>query len=934
MHVSHPVIRTVLALVSVWIAFPLSVDAQGLPTLMPADYEKWESISGTNLSHSGDWIAVSLRRVDTSVEIQLRAADGSGEVMVLSDSRQPMFSPDGRWMAYRKGYAPDERDRRSEADESVRDRLGLVDLTGGVGSIPRDTVLWEVNTVSFRDDGRWLAASGFAASGDVGSDISIIRMDNLEVSLFGNVDQFAWEDEGDLLAMAIRTESGNGNGVTVLDPASGVLRTLESSQATYKALTWREDSSTLAVLRSTSHDEREGDSHDVLLWEGLDSRSPEPTVLAHLERTDLSDEFRILDSAGIQFSADGRTLFIGIRDWESTSDTTGTPESNDAADTLDAPAEDSIEDPENDLAPADVQVWHWDDDLIIRAQELSAARDGRASHLTAWHLDTDQVIQIGRDHTEPVRRVGSDRWGLEPDYEPYRFERRFGDRSADWYLVDLESGERSLLASGIEYGVQVDPMGDRALIFRDAGWDIIDLESRDIVRVVPEGETEFLQSIVDYDYPGSRPSWGMAGWSEDGESAFLNDKHDIWRVDIDSGRATRVTNGAEHGHQYRIAFPAGFVGDDGVDTGESIWLTVRNLTTKASGYARLDGDQVSDLLLEESRVLGLVKAEDSERFAFRKERWDDSPDVFVADFDLANPVQITATNSFQSDYAWGHSELVSYSTNAGHDLQAKLIYPAGFVEGRQYPLILYQYERLSDGLHNYSAPTRRDYYNPQVWSQNGYFVLMPDIIYEPGRPGPSALDAVEHALDAALATGHIDPDKMGLIGHSWGGYQAAYLPTRMNRFSASVAGAAITNFVSFMGAVHWSGGLPENGHWETGQARMAVPFWDDFEGHLESSPIHKIHELETPVLVMHGDDDGVVDFRQGLEYYNDARRAGKEVVMLVYPGAGHGLSDESQQADYQERILEWFGHYLKGEPAATWITDGESWQERAKRMGG
>jgi len=102
----------------------------------------------------------------------------------------------------------------------------------------------------------------------------------------------------------------------------------------------------------------------------------------------------------------------------------------------------------------------------------------------------------------------------------------------------------------------------------------------------------------------------------------------------------------------------------------------------------------------------------------------------------------------------------------------------------------------------------------------------------------------------------------------------------------------------------------------------------------ESSPIHEIDELETPVLLMHGDDDGVVDFRQGLQYYNYARRAGKPVVMLVYPGAGHGLSQESHQIDYHRRILEWFGHWLKGEEPAPWIVEGEDFQARELRMEG
>jgi len=416
----------------------------------------------------------------------------------------------------------------------------------------------------------------------------------------------------------------------------------------------------------------------------------------------------------------------------------------------------------------------------------------------------------------------------------------------------------------------------------------------------------FTRSLADYDYPGPRPPWGLGAWSEDGHAAYLYDRHDVWRVDVRDGEAVRLTEGARSNERFRLvgldpAQPR--VGPVLLRSDEDLVLSVRHLRTKASGYAGIDQrgrEQWS--MRRDARVGGLTKAADADRVAFRAERWDDSPDVFVANGELDGATQRTQTNTAQSEFSWGHSELLEYTTEAGHDLQAILVYPADFEEGQTYPLILYQYERLSDNLHLYSVPSERQYYNQQAWSQAGYFVLMPDIVYEPGRPGPSALDAVEHALDAAVVTGHVNPDAMGLIGHSWGGYQASYLPTRTDRFAASVAGAAITNFMSFMGAVHWNGGLPETGHWETGQARMAAPYWDDLEGHLESSPANFITDLDTPMLLMHGDADGVVDF--------------------------------SQQVDYHRRILEWFGHYLKGEPAVEWITEGESWAERGRRIEG
>jgi dipeptidyl aminopeptidase/acylaminoacyl peptidase len=250
-------------------------------------------------------------------------------------------------------------------------------------------------------------------------------------------------------------------------------------------------------------------------------------------------------------------------------------------------------------------------------------------------------------------------------------------------------------------------------------------------------------------------------------------------------------------------------------------------------------------------------------------------------------------------------------------------------------MIVYQYETLSNGVHRYIVPSERSYYNLNVFTSRGYFVLQPDIVYRPRDPGRSAVEAIVPAVKSIVDRGLVDAARVGLVGHSWGGYQATYVPTQTNIFAASVAGAPITNYLSFMGAIHWSGGLPETGHWETGQARMDVPFWEDFDAHVRNSPAAFIHKLETPMLMMFGDADGTVDWHQGVEFYNFARRAGKDdFVMLVYPGEDHGLRKKENQIDYHRRILQWFGHWLKDEPAPKWITDGIAFLERRKIIEG
>ena len=216
-------------------------------------------------------------------------------------------------------------------------------------------------------------------------------------------------------------------------------------------------------------------------------------------------------------------------------------------------------------------------------------------------------------------------------------------------------------------------------------------------------------------------------------------------------------------------------------------------------------------------------------------------------------------------------------------------------------------------------------------------MLLPDIVYRARDPGVSALESVRAAVAKAVEMGVTDPDAVGLIGHSWGGYQATFLPTRTDMFAASVAGAPLTDFVSFMGQLHWNPGIAEVSHWETGQARMEVPFWEDPEAHRRNSPIHEVHNMETPLLMAFGNEDGVVDWDQGTEFFNFARRAERQMVLLVYEGEDHGFRREANQKDYHRRILEWFGHYLKGEPAPSWITDGVALgalEEEKKRVAG
>jgi dipeptidyl aminopeptidase/acylaminoacyl peptidase len=252
-------------------------------------------------------------------------------------------------------------------------------------------------------------------------------------------------------------------------------------------------------------------------------------------------------------------------------------------------------------------------------------------------------------------------------------------------------------------------------------------------------------------------------------------------------------------------------------------------------------------------------------------------------------------------------------------------------------MVVYMYELLSQNVHRYVAPSDRDYYNTSVFTTQGYFVFQPDIVFTLRQPGVSVAQCVTAGVRKVIQMGVVDPKRVGAVGHSMGGFDAAFLATHTTGvFAAAVAGAPITDLVSYYGDHHWSSGIAETDHIETGQERMEVALYEDFPAYVANSAVFNVQNMTVPLLLEAGDQDGTVAWHQSIELYNIARRARKNVVMVAYMGEDHGLRQKRNQMDYQRRILAWFGHYLKGEPAEPWITEGQSYLDREseiKRLG-
>ena len=280
-------------------------------------------------------------------------------------------------------------------------------------------------------------------------------------------------------------------------------------------------------------------------------------------------------------------------------------------------------------------------------------------------------------------------------------------------------------------------------------------------------------------------------------------------------------------------------------------------------------------------------------------------------------------------FAWSSgAQIIDYTVQLGkggpvRKLQGSLYLPANYEKGKTYPTLVYIYEKLTNGHFGFTTPSANGF-NKSVYTSNGYAVLMPDITYKVNDPGMSAVWCLTAAVKAAIATGVVDPKRIGLQGHSWGGYQTAFTVTQTDLFAAAIAGAPLTNMVSMYSLIYKNSGGGNMSIFESSQGRFLGGYWDNWDAYYRNSPVNFAKNVKTPLVILHNDKDGAVDFTQGVEYYNTLRRLGKPVVMLEYPGENHNLAKAPNQQDYTVRMKEFFDHHLMGKPAPDWWAKGVS----------
>ncbi len=876
---------------------------QGPRALSLDDYGSWSRIAQVALSSDGRWTTFSYAPNDGDSRLFLRDLDSPSQepVELAENASGPVFSDDARWLAY--VVAP------GEDDEDGNRTLHLRDVRGGDE--------WEVenpSTFSFSDNSQWFAVHKRRSGGDDeegarGADLILKNLLNESITNLGNVAEVAFNEGSTHLAYVVDAEGKAGNGLFALELSGSRILPLNTGDYLYQGLSWDEHGAALTVLRGNPVEGKVQRENQLLSLRGVGGQSP-MEVYDPAADDAFPEGFVVSEFRAPSWSEDGQRIFFGIKEQQEELEESKDPK-------------------------ADVVVWHWKDKRVQSQQEVQAGRDRRATYLAVWNLNESRFVQLSDAGMEQVLLTQDGRWAVGFDDSPYWTDRDHQTNRDDAYRIDPTTGERTLITSALINNMGTSPDSKWFLYWQNQEVVAYGLESGQAVNLTEmAGGIDFENK--EFDRPVEKPTYGVGGWSTDGEMVFLNHKFDVWQLPLAGGDAVNLTAGMGDREQIRFRIMDLNPEDDGIDTAEPVLLSGYGERTKMSGYFQARaGDDPRELLFEDAmlgtaggRGSGIRKAKDSDRVLFTRQTFVDFPDYWASDLRFGNPWKVTDANPQQAEYLWGERVLVDYTDDRGNELQATLALPANYEAGKTYPMIIYFYEKMSQRHHEYSMPTYDDRPHMSTYASDGYLFLMPDIVYDMGYPGSSALDDVVSAAEATIEAGYADQDRICLQGHSWGGYETSFIVTQTDMFSCVVTGAPLTNLVSMHNILYKQSGSPNANLIEWGQGRMDTSPFHDLERYIAESPIHNVQGISTPFLILQGTSDGAVDWNQGLEYYIAARRMGKEVILLSYPGEPHHLGREENQKDFQIRMKQYFDHYMKGTPAPKWMSEGVPFLEK------
>lgn len=955
---SRSAVWSLARLVVLALLLPSLAAAQGAKRPLTQDtYDLWRSIQQPTLSADGRWAVYTLSPTAGDGELVVRATGSRTEYRVPRGATgRPLQSVSGSpfraqaaevtgdsrhvlFLQYPTQAAIDSaRNRRPRPARAPKNSLGILTLADG-----------QVQTVEnvrgfslARDGGRVVAyqldadsaANGAARGGngaaartdssarppqrrkDTGYTLVLRDLTDGSEMQIERVSDYALHESERWLAYAVAGPDSLGiDGVFVRELATGAVTALKQGTGNYRNLTFDEAGTQLAFI--TDADDWGQDTvrfavYHAALTAARNRAAPRPATRV-VAQADVPDSMMVAERSRLSFVETGGVLSIGL--------------SRIPADSIPA---DSLRD------KADVEVWHWRDTRPQPMQKLQANADRNRQYTAVYHVAQRRLVPLANEEFPSVSLSDDGRVAVANTNVPHLFDALAGEGGTDIHVVNTLTGEFRQVATKVQGGGQLSEGGKYVVWWENQQWQVHDIAANR-TRAVTAGIADVSFARETHDTPTEPRPWGVAGWTTDDRHLLLYDRYDVWEIDPSGSRPARnLTDGVGRSENLTFRLLQLDEDADAFDPAQPLLLRTFDNATKDAGLYR---DRVAAASARPERILMapkswpvLQKARAAEQYLVARADHHEYPNLWTGP-SFTQLTQISDAMPEQSQYLWGDVELTYWLNSDGVPMEGLLYTPEGFDRSRQYPMLVYFYEQLSDNLHRYTQPSGRNLINPIVYTSLGYVVFMPNIHYTEGYPGPSAVKSVVPGVQHLIAQGFVDPKRIGIGGQSWGGYQTNYIITQTNLFAAAVPNATVVNMTSAYGGIRWGSGVERAiVNYERGQSRIGGSLWEYPERYIENSPLFFLDRVTTPVLFMHNDNDGAVPWYQGIEFFVAMRRLGKEAYMVNYVGDEHNPRRWANQKDIDRRMQEFFAAKLLGAPAPEWMTRGVPYLERGREQ--
>lgn len=883
-------------------------------------YDSWQAIDETGISKNGELVfyVVSPQEGDNTLYLKSKNDE---LISSISRAKNPKLSfENGYLISLISPFFKDTRqakiDKKKE-DEMPKDSLAIYRISKNSEArfpnvksykLPKnkENYLVFLSEESPKED----STKTDSLKKKIKNKLVVYNLEQGVDTSFTNVADYELDESGSFLAFTREPEKkdslGVNAGVFKYNFLSRSLIQTSSGKGKFKSLTFDESGNKLAYLGDRSPEKSLLKDFKIYFHENMDTDSA--TILANSSIEGLPENWIISEFGQLQFSKSGNRLFFGTAPQPAVKDT-------------------NLVEFEN----AKVDIWHWQDDYLQPQQLQRLKKDQEKSYLSVLDFTSPTKILVLTNPELPDAKITED---LENEYilattdVGRRIQKQWeADSFEDLYAVSSLTGKQTLVASNVRGSSYFSPDGNFIVWYNreNQNWYAYDIEKSETHHLNKNTKTSFADE--DNDSPDSPDSYGISGWTADNKKIWIYDKYDIWSFSLDGTSSKKLSNGRKQKITFRY--------DDYkekknrnsptiIDESKALILEAFNHKNKENGFYSLkinpEKNELKELVWAKNKYSKMKEAADSTAYILTKESYENTPNLyFTKDFNFLT--QLSDVNLQQKDYNWGSAELVHWKTPSGKPAEGILYKPEDFDPNKTYPIIAYFYEKLSDKLYNYIAPSPTpSKLNISYFVSNGYVVFAPDIVYTIGYPGKSAEEYINSGM--AMLKKNKWAGKLGIQGQSWGGYQVAHLITRTDMYDAAWTGAPVVNMTSAYGGIRWGTGLNRQFQYERTQSRIGATLWEKPELYIENSPLFHLQNVKTPVVIMHNDEDGAVPWYQGIEMFTALRRLEKPVWLLNYNGDDHNLVKRQNRKDIQRRQQQFFDYYLKGEPAPKWLEKG------------